>query len=207
MTDKAKHNDVRAKIIDVSRELFTRKGFRETTVRDIAAAAGITPAMVNYYFQSKHKLFETIFEESFDILISKVLSAIDSGLPFFEMIREWVYSYYEVMKELPHLPAFILTEISRNPELFGERFRLRDTYQMYAKLAIRINEEQTRGVIRKDMTVSDFLLNIASLSVFPFIFSPVATSLLNLGQKEYEEMLDKHKESVAAFIISGIKAQ
>lgn len=205
VADNTNTADVRGKIIDVSRELFIKNGFRGTTVRDIAAAADVSVAMVNYYFQSKHKLFETIFEESFDMLTSRVFEAIDSDLPFFDMLRKWVYSYYDVMAELPSLPAFVLTEITRNPDMLEERLRLENPYQVYAKLAIRINEEVKNGVIR-DISLPDFLLNILSLSIFPFVLGPVAVSFLNFSRKEYEGMLESHKEDVVEFIINAIKA-
>lgn len=43
-------------------ELFAAKGFEGTSVRDIAAAAQVNVAMMNYYFGSKEKLFEAVVE-------------------------------------------------------------------------------------------------------------------------------------------------
>ena len=203
---KAVNADVREKIIRVSRELFIKKGFKGTTIRDIAAAAGVNVAMVNYYFQSKNKLFETIFEESFGMLVTKIFTAVDSDLPFFEMVRKWIYAYYEVLKEMPDLPIFVLSELGRNPEMFEQRLRLKDAYQIYARLAIRMNEEQKKGIIRK-IAVSDFLLNVASMSIFPFVFAPVATSFLNLPKEMYAGILEEHKESVVDFIINALKTE
>jgi len=44
-------------------ELFAEKGFEGTSIRDLAARAGVNVAMVNYYFGSKEKLFESLVEE------------------------------------------------------------------------------------------------------------------------------------------------
>jgi len=43
-------------------ELFAAKGFEGTSIRDIAAQANVNIAMINYYFGSKEKLFESIIE-------------------------------------------------------------------------------------------------------------------------------------------------
>lgn len=43
-------------------QLFAVKGFEGTSVRDIAAAAQVNVAMMNYYFGSKEKLFEAVVE-------------------------------------------------------------------------------------------------------------------------------------------------
>jgi AcrR family transcriptional regulator len=56
MTDKKEH------IINKAMELFALKGFEGTSIRDLASAAGVNVAMVNYYFGSKEKLFEHLVE-------------------------------------------------------------------------------------------------------------------------------------------------
>lgn len=204
MLNEENSNDVRTKIIDVSRSLFIKKGLKGTTVRDIATAAGTNVAMVNYYFQSKDKLFDAIFEEAFGVLVTRIFSAIDSELPFFEMVRKWVYSYYDTLMEYPQLPIFVLNELNQNPAMLEEKLKLQNPYQIYSKLAIRIHEEEKKGTIRP-LPVSDFLLNLVSLSVFPFVFGPVATRFINLSEKQYKELLDNHKEYVVEFIIAAIK--
>ncbi|RXK85358.1 TetR/AcrR family transcriptional regulator [Filimonas effusa] len=55
-TDKKEH------IINTAIELFAVKGFEGTSIREIAAAAQVNLAMINYYFGSKEKLFESIVE-------------------------------------------------------------------------------------------------------------------------------------------------
>jgi AcrR family transcriptional regulator len=57
MTDKKIH------IINHAVELFAEKGFEGTSIRDLAARAGVNVAMVNYYFGSKEKLFESMVQE------------------------------------------------------------------------------------------------------------------------------------------------
>ena len=56
MSDKKEH------IINTAIELFATKGFEGTSIRDIAAAADVNLAMINYYFGSKEKLFEELVQ-------------------------------------------------------------------------------------------------------------------------------------------------
>ena len=49
-------------IIESALQLFSTKGFEGTSVREIAADAGVNVAMINYYFGSKEKLFESVVE-------------------------------------------------------------------------------------------------------------------------------------------------
>lgn len=56
LSDKKQH------ILNAAIELFAEKGFEGSSIRDLAARADVNVAMVNYYFGSKEKLFETIVE-------------------------------------------------------------------------------------------------------------------------------------------------
>lgn len=49
-------------IIESALKLFSTKGFEGTSVREIAADAGVNVAMINYYFGSKENLFESVVE-------------------------------------------------------------------------------------------------------------------------------------------------
>lgn len=48
--------------------LFAEKGYHGTTIRDIAKAAGISPATVYHYFPNKNKLFESLSLPGADII-------------------------------------------------------------------------------------------------------------------------------------------
>ncbi len=54
--------DKREHIMNTAVSLFAKNGFEGTSVRDIASAAEVNLAMINYYFGSKEKLFESIVE-------------------------------------------------------------------------------------------------------------------------------------------------
>ena len=54
-------NDKQLKIIETAEELFAEMGFSGTSVRDIADKADVNVAMISYYFGSKEKLLEALF--------------------------------------------------------------------------------------------------------------------------------------------------
>ena len=49
--------DTRQQILDVARQTFAAVGFTKASIRRIAAAAGVDPALVHHYFGSKDALF------------------------------------------------------------------------------------------------------------------------------------------------------
>jgi TetR/AcrR family transcriptional regulator, fatty acid metabolism regulator protein len=59
-----KNSATRDKIFAAARELFEEKGFDVTSVREIAAKAGVNVALINYHFGSKENLLLAHMEES-----------------------------------------------------------------------------------------------------------------------------------------------
>lgn len=50
-------NETRKVLLDTARHRFAEHGYDNTSVRDIAAAAGVDPAMIRHYFGTKAELF------------------------------------------------------------------------------------------------------------------------------------------------------
>jgi AcrR family transcriptional regulator len=58
--------DTRAQVLDAARASFAEKGFRATTIRAVAATAGVDPALVHHYFGTKDNLFLAALEMPVD---------------------------------------------------------------------------------------------------------------------------------------------
>jgi AcrR family transcriptional regulator len=56
------YSEKQIQIMEAAEKLFADKGFNGTSVRDIADAAGVNLAMISYYFGSKEKLMEAMFQ-------------------------------------------------------------------------------------------------------------------------------------------------
>ncbi|SDC22114.1 TetR/AcrR family transcriptional regulator [Actinokineospora iranica] len=67
------------RILQTARDLFGQHGYRGTTVRAIAAAAGVDPAMVFYFFGTKQGLFAAAVEMS-DTVPPAIESIFTAGL-------------------------------------------------------------------------------------------------------------------------------
>ncbi len=196
--------EVKDRIFSAARSLFISKGYKGTSIREIAAASGTNVAMVNYYFRSKYDLFEDIFEEALDHLWKKIFSTLSSDKEFFELVKEWINAYYDVLLEYPELPIFLLNEVTIAPERLTERFKNHEPYKVFLRISTRIEFEKAKGTIR-DTPPLDFLLNVVSMSLFPFIFRNLARPLAGVTEEQYDEMLKEHKSYVAQFVINAIK--
>jgi TetR/AcrR family transcriptional regulator, cholesterol catabolism regulator len=66
----------RGRIVDAALELFSTRGFEGTSIRDIAAAVGMTTASLYYHFASKDDLFVIVHGLSIDAMTAAVEHAI-----------------------------------------------------------------------------------------------------------------------------------
>lgn len=69
----------RQRVLDAARVLFHRNGYAGTTVRAVAAEAGVDPAMVFYFFGTKQGLFAAVLDMSAQ-LPSAIDAIFDGGL-------------------------------------------------------------------------------------------------------------------------------
>ena len=67
----------REAILEAARGVFARAGYDRATIRDIAAAAGVDPALVHHYFGNKEGLFVAAMALPFDP--EMILAAITDG--------------------------------------------------------------------------------------------------------------------------------
>jgi AcrR family transcriptional regulator len=70
-TDSADAPAARDRILAAAREEFAERGYDKTSVRGIAKAAEVDPALVHHYFGTK----EQVFEASIEVAVGPLLSA------------------------------------------------------------------------------------------------------------------------------------
>ena len=73
-------DDLRQKILDTAEELFSQKGFRGTSIRDITERANCNIASVNYHFHGKENLYIEIFRHHMNTIRNQRIDAIQNLL-------------------------------------------------------------------------------------------------------------------------------
>ena len=105
------------KILDAAKEVFQQKGMTGARMQEIADKAGINKALLHYYYRTKDKLFEKVFELAFSLFIPKVKEMMISDKPVFEKIEFFVENYLNLLQKHPYIPGFVISELNRNPEI------------------------------------------------------------------------------------------
>jgi AcrR family transcriptional regulator len=81
-TSTTKAEATRARIVDVALDLFRRQGFEQTTMRGIAAEAGVSLGSAYYYFESKEDLVMAFYERAIEAMTPRMEAALAGAVSF-----------------------------------------------------------------------------------------------------------------------------
>lgn len=73
--------DRRQQILDAAGEVFARKGFKGASVKELAAAANVSPGLLYWYFQDKAQIFTALLEQKIAGALGPVSSHVSPDLP------------------------------------------------------------------------------------------------------------------------------
>lgn len=96
----------RARILRAAARLYARQGFAGTSMREIAAAAGVTKPLVHYYFGSKEHLFRSLLAEATDTCCRGTRDAVHCGSTAAERLRAVLAMQFARAREAPEVVAF-----------------------------------------------------------------------------------------------------
>jgi AcrR family transcriptional regulator len=188
-------NEKQLQIIETAERLFAQKGFDGTSVRDIAEEASINVAMISYYFGSKEKLMEAIFEVKIGRVQMRVeeLMKQDNMSPI-QKINTLIEEHIErVMKSQQFYRIMICEQVSNsNPAIMAKvkQLKLRNA-ELIAEL---IKDGQKKGDFKKKVDVV-LMLNTMIGTVWQAIISKEHyrefTNSQTLTDEEYETQLKK----------------
>jgi AcrR family transcriptional regulator len=86
--DVIKKSEVtRQRVVSVSSNLFQKKGYHETSMRDIAAAAGMKSGSLYYYYESKEALLAAILNNNIDAILTTLKTSV-ADLPMGSSVRD-----------------------------------------------------------------------------------------------------------------------
>ena len=111
---KEETSNTEQSILKAAEKEFLKKGFSGSKTTEIAKEAGVTHAMLHYYFRTKENLFNKVFEEKARQLADTFLSRVDESLPFLEKIKCFIEAHFDLLTANPELPLFIYREILTN---------------------------------------------------------------------------------------------
>lgn len=174
-------NRRRAEILDKAEKIFSRKGFHNVKMSEIANESGFSVGSLYQFFKGKENLYATMITEKLDLMYSQVRNATDSAGSVIEKIDALIYSTLVFAQENPEFcRLFVRGESAALSEAMTRlRQQLIDGYFEHITFIENLLKEGIEiGLLKK----------LPSRDMAQALFNLIRTSLI-------EWMLDSTKES------------
>ncbi|SHK40316.1 TetR/AcrR family transcriptional regulator [Epilithonimonas mollis] len=178
-------------IKETAKTLFFREGKFNATTQEIADAAGVNRTLINYYFRSRDKLFNSIFEDAIKKEEEQRELVLMSTLPFKEKIEKYIDDSIRMGQEYPYLETYIVSRIND-----GCFYKEEDDWHRFMDLFHKEFREEVKKGNVEDVEPIQFILNLASLVSFPLAVRPLFQTTMKINDEDYDKIISERKEVI-----------
>ena len=194
-------------ILAAAEQEFLTKGYDGARTTSIAKVAGVTHAMLHYYFRTKEQLFERIVDEKFATMSSSMFAIMgDPLLPIVERIKGGIAAHFDFIAANPLLPRFVINEMVSRPERYEVLYKRAGIVvnSVYNGLQAEIDRAAERGEIER-VDVKMLFISIMSLNIFTFVAYPFMEPIMGELMADRERFLAARKAENIETILRRIK--
>ncbi|MDG5800495.1 TetR/AcrR family transcriptional regulator [Marinilabiliaceae bacterium ANBcel2] len=106
-------------ILEASRDLFARFGYKKTTMEDIANALRKGKSSLYYYFKNKEEIFMAVVQMESDMLYSKLQEVVNSSKDADDKLREYVVVRMNTIASLENYQRVLKEDLYGGYEFLG----------------------------------------------------------------------------------------
>ena len=196
--------DTAAKILRAAEEEFMEKGYGNAKMMAIAARAGVSHSMLHYYYRSKEKLFQMVFDEKAQLIVGILEGIHSKEFDLKEVIAQFVRNQFNLLMDNDRFVWFIINELIHNEENMTKvidivKSKLPDYLLWFNDV---LTKEIESGRIRS-ISGRSLIMNIISLNASSFLCIPVLKKLE--PEMDINEYLINRREENVEFIWNAIK--
>jgi len=150
VAESSRRTDKRALISRAAIEVFAEKGFHQARVSDVAARAKVADGTIYLYFKNKDDLLLSIFEDSMEILLLGVNTALIGIHDPLEKLRTFIHYHFTQVREHRAVSEVLQVEL-RLSNKFLKDYRPEKLWAYLGVLAEIIREGKEKGVVRSNV--------------------------------------------------------
>ncbi len=195
------NSDARGQLLDAAIALFSERGVANTTVAQIAAAAGVTAAMIHYWFDTRERLLDALVEERLAPVFNYIWDPgdMERDSPV-TLIQGILQRLLEVTGRAPWLPSLWVREVISEGGLLREYVMPRIPVQRVAALGAAVARGRQAGELNCDIEPSLVFISILALVMLPQATGQI-WQRVHPTQALDRTMLERH---VSALLMHGI---
>jgi AcrR family transcriptional regulator len=194
---------VRERLLRVAQELFAAHGYAAVSVRALARAAAVSPAMIAYYFRDKAGLLDAVVDDVFERLLAQLQELAASAPGSDDLPERFVRLYVETLGREPWLPSFVVREVLGGDAARRARFARRFPSRLAPVVLPLLRREAASGRLRPDLDPVLALLSLLGMCVFPFLVQPVVGPVL--GYEIDESFRRRLADHTARLFLDGAR--
>ncbi|MGE5284046.1 MAG: TetR/AcrR family transcriptional regulator [Actinomycetota bacterium] len=143
----------RDRILRAAVKIFSRKGFFNSKVSEIARAAEVADGTIYLYFRNKDDLLISLFEEKMGEVVADVRRRIAAGGNALEKLRIFIENHMDLLEREAGLVEVLQVELRQSTKFLKDYTPVK--FFEYLEVISDILEEGKReGVLRPDLDVS-----------------------------------------------------
>ncbi|WP_211441320.1 TetR/AcrR family transcriptional regulator [Collimonas humicola] len=196
----ASDQDSREKLLDTATLLFSSQGIAATTVAAVARQAGVTAAMVHYYFKNRDQLIEAVVDERISLFIHSIWDPISGEQPPEQMIMGIVDRMISTTEKMPWMPALWVREVLSDGGQLRERMVRRVPLAKLALFADSIARSQQAGQLNPQLQPDLIFVSVIGLTMLPLAMARTLKDKPSLPIARKVALMDK------AVLVRHIKA-
>ena len=195
--------DTEERILAAAHAVFLRAGTAGARMQEIADEAGVNKALLHYYFRSKERLAQAVFERAAVTMFSFLFELIASPASLEDKVRTVVAAQVDFLREHPYLPGYIVSELHHHPERITRIVGTAGTPPLDL-LEAQLEEGARRGELRA-IDVREFIVNLVALVVFPFAGRSMLGAMLGLDEDGFDALIEQRKASLPDFFLNALR--
>ncbi len=203
--------DTEQRILDAAHVVFLKRGTAGARTQEIAKHAGVNSALLHYYFRSKERLAEAVFQRAASQLMPVVIGILASDAPLDEKVGRVIEVELRQLLETPYLPGYILSELAHHPERARQLFSAATGLtpadigaRVLKVLRAQINAQVRAGRMHP-VAPEQFVINLLALCVFPFAARPMVMALLGVDEPGFKKFIDRRRKELAPFFLRALR--
>lgn len=188
----AAHQQVqRDQLLDHATQAFAHTGIKASSLRMIAESAGVTPALLNYYFGNKQQLVDAMVEERFVPLIQEIAEQLRSADDDPQnLVRTFVRSMSEMVRRNPWIPPLWVREILCEGGLLRAQLTTRIAPMVPLLLAQRFAAAQARGALNPSLDPRLLVVSLIGITMLPYAAEPIWRGIFSDPETGHEALVN-----------------
>lgn len=185
------------RILNAAEKLFLEKGYILSTTTLIAKEAGVTHAMLHYYFRTKEQIFIKVLNKNLEDLAVSLRPIMLLYRPVWETLKEGLEMLFDFLNTHRQLAGLIYDVIKYNPQLLKSYVHglKKDKDRMLGYHKMMLEDEIRAGRIN-DISIEQIFYDIITMNMSVFMSLTAMENLFDMSLGDYDSFLNIQKREI-----------